>query len=63
MNQTDQFVIDLLSLPELLTGNTKEDHLVQDDFVDYITSLVINANCSERLLLKFFNINFEVKVH
>ena len=62
-NQKDQFIIDLLSLPELLTGNTDEDHLVQDDFVDYIKSLVISADCSERLLLKFFDIKFEVKAH
>ena len=50
-DQKYQFIIDLLSIPELLTGDTEEDLHVQKDFEKYIESFIRQITTSETLLL------------
>ena len=49
-DQKYQFIIDLLSIPELLTGDTEEDLHVQNDFEKYIESFIRQFTTSETLL-------------
>ena len=49
-SQKYQFIIDLLSIPELLAGDTEEDLHVQNDFEKYIESFIKHIT-SETLLL------------
>ena len=59
-DQKHQFVIDLLSIPELLTGDTEEDLRVQNEFKKYIESFIRQINTLETLLLNFSEMKTKV---
>ena len=59
-DQKHQFVIDLLSIPELLAGDTDEDLIVQNDFEKYIESFIRQINTLEDLLLNLSKMKTKV---
>ena len=59
-DQKLQFIIDLLSIPELLTGDTEEDLCVQNDFEKYIKSFIRQFTKLETLLLNISTMKTKV---
>ena len=58
--QKHQFIIDLLSIPELLAGDTEEDLIVQKDFETYIESFIRQITTSDTLLLNISKMETKV---
>ena len=59
-DQKYQFIIDLLSIPELLTGDTEEDLIVQNDFEKYIEYFIGQINTLETFLSNFSKMKTKV---